>query len=69
MLCVFDGELTRVLRRRPRTARAGSLVFVPRDRVCGFTVTSGEPARAIIIIGPSLLDRQIAARGTPAARS
>jgi hypothetical protein len=38
-------------------------VFVPRDRLHGFTVTSRGPARAIIITGPSQLDRQIAARG------
>jgi len=38
-------------------------VFVPRDRVHSFTVTSREPARALVITGPSQLDRQIAARG------
>jgi hypothetical protein len=69
MLCVFGGELTGFCDDDRGRRGAGSLVFVPRDRVCGFTVTSDEPARAIIITGPSQLDRQIAAHGTPAARS
>jgi hypothetical protein len=38
-------------------------VFVPRDRLHGFTVTSSGAARAIVITGPPRLDRQIAARG------
>jgi quercetin dioxygenase-like cupin family protein len=45
------------------TATAGSFVFVPRDRPHSFTVTSTEPAWALVITGPSQLDRQIAARG------
>ncbi len=48
-------------------ATAGSFVFVPRDRLHGFTVTSGEPARAIVITGPSQLDQQITAHGTSAS--
>jgi len=49
------------------TAAPGSFVFVPRDRRHGFTVTGTEPARALVITGPSQLDRQIAERGEPAA--
>jgi len=41
-------------------------VFVPHDRLHGFTVTSSGPARALVITGPSQLDRQIAARAAPA---
>jgi hypothetical protein len=44
----------------------GSFVFVPRDRPHGFTVTSTEPARALVITGPSRLDRQVAAHETAA---
>jgi quercetin dioxygenase-like cupin family protein len=46
-------------------ARAGSFVFVPRDCPHGFAVTSAEPARALVITGPSQLDQQIAARSEP----
>jgi quercetin dioxygenase-like cupin family protein len=46
------------------TASAGSFVFVPRDRTHGFAVTSGEPTVAVVVTGPSRLDRQIAAGGT-----
>jgi hypothetical protein len=45
------------------TATPGTFVFVPRDGRHGFTVTSREPARAIVITGPPHLDRQIAAGG------
>jgi mannose-6-phosphate isomerase-like protein (cupin superfamily) len=48
------------------TARAGSFVFVPRDTPLSFTVTSAEPAAALVITGPPRLDRQIAARAEPA---
>jgi len=41
-------------------------VFVPRDQLHGFTVTSSEPAKALVITGPSQLDRQIATRRAPA---
>jgi hypothetical protein len=44
-------------------AGPGCFVFVPRDRLHGFTVTSSGPARALVITGPSQLDHQIAARG------
>jgi quercetin dioxygenase-like cupin family protein len=63
MFYVLEGELTGFCDDDRWTAAAGSFVFVPRDRLHGFTVTSRGPARAIIITGPSQLDRQIAARG------
>jgi quercetin dioxygenase-like cupin family protein len=63
MFYLLEGELTGFCDDDPWTAAAGSFVFVPRDRLHGFTVTSRGPARAIIITGPSQLDRQIAARG------
>jgi len=46
------------------TATPGSFVFVPRDRPHGFVVTSAEPARALVIVGPPNLDGQIQ-RGWP----
>ena len=49
-------------------AAPGSFVFVPRDRPHGFTVTSSGPARALVITGPSRLDRQIAAHARAARR-
>jgi quercetin dioxygenase-like cupin family protein len=64
MFYLLDGELTGFCGDDHWTAAAGSFVFVPRDRRHGFTVTSSEPARAIVITGPSQLDRQITAHGT-----
>lgn len=69
MFYLLDGELTGFCDDDRWTATSGSFVFVPRDRPHGFTVTSHEPARAIVITGPSRLDRQIAARRPPAASS
>jgi quercetin dioxygenase-like cupin family protein len=69
MFYLLDGELSGYCGDDRWTATAGSFVFVPRDRLHGFTVTSDRPARAIVITGPPRLDRQIAARGTPAADS
>jgi quercetin dioxygenase-like cupin family protein len=62
MFYLLDGELTGFCEDDQWTARPGSFVFVPRDRVHGFTVTSSESARALIITGPPQLDRQIATR-------
>jgi mannose-6-phosphate isomerase-like protein (cupin superfamily) len=64
MFYLLEGELTGFCGDDHWTAAAGSFVFVPRDRRHGFTVTSSEPARAIVITGPSQLDRQITAHGT-----
>jgi quercetin dioxygenase-like cupin family protein len=64
MFYLLDGELTGFCGDDHWTATPGSFVFVPRDRLHGFTVTSSEPARAT---GPSQLDRQITAHGTPAS--
>jgi quercetin dioxygenase-like cupin family protein len=61
------GELVGFCGQDRRTAAAGSFVFVPRDRAHGFTVTSAEPAKALVITGPPQLDRQIAERAEPAA--
>jgi mannose-6-phosphate isomerase-like protein (cupin superfamily) len=63
MFYVLEGELSGFCGENRWTATPGTFVFVPRDGLHGFTVTSGEPARAIVITGPPQLDRQIAARG------
>jgi quercetin dioxygenase-like cupin family protein len=65
MLYVLDGELQVFCDNDRWTATPGSFVFVPRDRPHGFIVTSQEPARALVIVGPSRLDRDVAAHGTP----
>jgi quercetin dioxygenase-like cupin family protein len=65
MFYLLTGELTGYCDQDSWTARAGSFVFVPRDRPHGFTVTSTGPASALVITGPSQLDYQIAARGEP----
>jgi quercetin dioxygenase-like cupin family protein len=66
MFYLLEGELTGFCEEDSWTATPGSFVFVPRDRVHGFTVAGSGPARAIVITGPSQLDRQIAARGESA---
>jgi len=65
MFYLLAGELTGFCDDDRWTATPGSFVFVPRDRVHGFTVTSSQPARALVITGPPQLDRQIAAREQP----
>jgi quercetin dioxygenase-like cupin family protein len=69
MFYLLAGELTGFCGDDRWTAAAGSFVFVPRDRPHGFTVTSSEAARALVITGPPKLDRQIAARAEPATGS
>lgn len=66
MFYVLDGELRGFCEDDEWTARQGDFVFVPRDQRHGFTVTSDGPARALVVVGPSRLDQQIAATGTPA---
>lgn len=66
MLYLLDGELQVFCDDDRWTATPGSFVFVPRDRPHGFVVTSDTPARTLVIVGPSQLDREVAARGTPA---
>src|ERR1700722_13950694 len=63
MFYLLEGELTGFCGDDRWTATPGTFVFVPRDCRHGFTVTSTEPARAIVITGPPHLDRQIAAGG------
>ena len=63
MLYLLAGELAGFCAGDRWTARAGSFVFVPRDSIHGFVVTSAEPARALVITGPPQLDRQIIERG------
>lgn len=61
MFYLLEGELSGFCGDDRWTATPGTFVFVPRDCLHGFTVTSSEPARAIVITGPPQLDRQIAA--------
>jgi quercetin dioxygenase-like cupin family protein len=65
MFYLLAGEVSIFCDQDSWTATAGSFVFVPRDRPHGFTVTSAEPARALVITGPPRLDQQIADRGEP----
>ena len=68
MFYLLAGELRGFCGGDKWGATAGSFVFVPRDCPHGFTVTSTEPARALVITGPSQLDRQIAAHGAVVSR-
>jgi quercetin dioxygenase-like cupin family protein len=65
MFYVIAGELSGTCGDDTWSAGAGSFVFVPRDTPHSFTVTSTQPATALVITGPPKLDRQIAARGEP----
>src|SRR5580700_3546344 len=69
MFFVFEGELTGFCGDDRWVATAGCFVFVPRDRLHGFTVTSEGSARALVITGPPQLDQQIAERGPAIANS
>ena len=62
MFYVLAGELTGYCDEDRWTARAGSFVFVPRGHPHSFMVTSGGAATALVVTGPSQLDRQIVAR-------
>jgi quercetin dioxygenase-like cupin family protein len=66
MFYLLAGELTGSCGEDRWIAIAGSFVFVPRDQPHGFTVTSAEAARVLVVTGPPQLDRQIADRGEPA---
>jgi len=63
MFYVLAGELSVFCGQDHWTAAAGSFVFIPRDHPHAFTVTSEQPARALVITGPPQLDRQIAGHG------
>jgi quercetin dioxygenase-like cupin family protein len=65
MFYLLAGEISISCEDDSWIAGAGSFVFVPRDCRHSFMVTSAEPARALVIIGPPRLDRQIAERGEP----
>jgi quercetin dioxygenase-like cupin family protein len=65
MFYVLAGELRGFCEDDEWTAGPGTFVFVPRDCRHAFTVSSAEPARAIVVVGPPRLDGQIAATGTP----
>jgi quercetin dioxygenase-like cupin family protein len=64
MFYLLSGELQGFCDDTHWTATPGSFVFVPRDQPHGFIVTSDEPARALVIVGPPRLDAQIAVTGT-----
>jgi quercetin dioxygenase-like cupin family protein len=66
MFYVLAGELAGYCDEDQWIAKAGSFVFVPRGHPHSFRVTSGGPATALVVTGPSQLDRQIAARGEDA---
>lgn len=68
MFYLLAGEMQGFCDDDQWTATPGSFVFVPRNSPHGFTVTSDESARALVIVGPARLDRQIAATGTPVPR-
>lgn len=65
MLYLLDGELQGFCDDERWTAVPGSFVFVPRDRPHGFVVVGDRPARTLVIVGPSQLDREVASRGVP----
>jgi len=65
MFYLLAGELSGFCGADSWSAGRGSFVFVPRGCRHGFTVTSAEPATALVITGPPRLDQQIVDRGEP----
>lgn len=65
MIYVLDGAIEGFCDEERWVAEAGSFVFVPRDRPHGFVVLGDAPARALVVVGPPALDRQVVATGTP----
>jgi|RhiMetdeSRZDD1v2_1073273.scaffolds.fasta_scaffold1279886_2 quercetin dioxygenase-like cupin family protein len=65
MFYLLAGELRGFCDDDRWTATPGSFVFVPRDRPHGFVVTSAEPARGLVIVGPARLDRSVVTNGLP----
>jgi quercetin dioxygenase-like cupin family protein len=63
MFYVLEGELSGFCDDDEWTAGPGGFVFVPRDRPHGFIVRGSGPARALVVVGPSRLDEQVAASG------
>jgi quercetin dioxygenase-like cupin family protein len=63
MFYVLSGELSVSCAQDRWTVPAGGFVFIPRDHPHGFTVTSEEPARALVVTGPPRLDGQVSAHG------
>jgi quercetin dioxygenase-like cupin family protein len=64
MFYVLAGEIRGFCDDDAWTATPGCFVFVPRDRPHGFVVAGDEPARALVVVGPPQLDRQIVGSGT-----
>jgi quercetin dioxygenase-like cupin family protein len=64
MFYVLDGELRGSCGDDEWTATPGSFVFVPRNCPHSFEVTGDGPARVLVIVGPSKLDREVAENGT-----
>jgi quercetin dioxygenase-like cupin family protein len=65
MFYLLVGELQGFCGDEVWAASPGSFVFVPRDRPHGFVVSSDESARALVIVAPPQLDRQILDSGVP----
>src|SRR5215468_4711180 len=65
MFYVIAGEITGTCGGDDWVARPGSFVFVSRDTPHSLTVTSDEPAIALVITRPPRLDQQIITRGEP----
>ncbi|MGI9005155.1 MAG: cupin domain-containing protein [Streptosporangiaceae bacterium] len=65
MFYLLGGELEGTCGGERWTARPGCFVFVPRNTLHTLAVAGAGPATALVITGPSQLDRQIAARAEP----
>jgi quercetin dioxygenase-like cupin family protein len=61
---LLEGQLQGFCGEDRWTATPGSFVLVPRDQPHGFVVVGGGAARALVIVGPPRVDRQVTATGT-----
>lgn len=63
---VLDGQMTLRVDQREEVAETGAVVFVPRDTPHGFTVTSADPARYLVLHSPAGFEGFVLATSEPA---
>jgi quercetin dioxygenase-like cupin family protein len=64
---LLEGELRVSCGAQRWTATRGSFLLVPRGEPHSFEVVGDTSARALVIVGPPRLDRQVVEHGTKAA--
>jgi quercetin dioxygenase-like cupin family protein len=68
MFDLLEGELQGLCEDEEWSAVAGTFVFFPRNRPHSLAVVSATEAHGLVITGPAVLDRSVAANGVQVAR-